>query len=284
MREGVGIASSLQWVSQRFAQRALTGFFAEHWREFLIDAGTAVEHAAKAVIAADNPVRLIVDRQRGQLSEADRAVLSGRSSAPHTSAADWETSLSRVASMSTIRGKDAVRIAHEDLGVELDVAATSDLLHSRNASVHLGDVDIRQLDQHAATLLASANVLWSAVGIRPESMWGYLAPVATVDHVQVHRTVDRDADVRLVLAKQHPYVLGAINSARRSGFLIDGDLTCPACGAAAFRTTDLAARYSGRIPDNVDPYAMLDILDCLVCDLELLGSQIDYVITKISRG
>lgn len=282
MREGVGIASSLRWVSQRFAQRALAGFFAGQWREFLIDVGTAVEHAAKAVIAAHDPVNVIVESQRGQLTDADRAVLHGRSWAPDTSVANWETAMGHVAAMLTIRGSDAVRIAHDDLSVALDVTATVALLNARNAAAHIGDVDIEHLDLHGAVFLAAVELLWPATGpgVRPVDMWGYLAPIATVDHVRVGRSVERDADVRVVLARQHPLGLGVVAAGRRSRIPIDGDVTCPACGSSAFRTTVPAVMYAAGLAGTADPDATVDLLDCVVCDLVLRGPQVDYALMR----
>lgn len=280
MRERVGIAPSLRWVSQRFAQRTLVGFFAEQWREFLIDAGTAVEHAAKAVVAKDDPTRLFTESDQANLTDAQLVVLRGRATSPNIAVADWDLAVAQLAAKHTIGARAAVQFAFELCGGRDDKVDANQILNVRNAAVHLGDLNVALIDDAAAALVRSLSAVWPSTGggIRPSDMWGYLAPVATVDHVTTSRGSRHDAEVKIVLARQRALNVGQVAAHRRRQ-LSDhrGDATCPACGSAASRDAVPAATYATSNA-RADPHATVDVFDCLVFDLSLRGEQVGIVI------
>jgi hypothetical protein len=274
MKDGVGIAKSLHAEAARFAQRATSEFFGRQYIAFVIDAGTAMEHLAKAVVADADPLRLFTKVDREGFDAAERRVICGGSEPPPT----WNELLrvvGSIASKHTISADSAIRLASKTLPNAVNRGAAKRVSAARNAAVHAGEAPpLSEID----SVVADWFDVMTRLGVRrhPAQLWGNWAPVATLDHLRTTRSPNVDAEVRVRQAYDSRSGL-AIDNARRGRINIEeAHLTvrCPACRGHAAITMET----SSMVPDYLQSAATEDpvrILDCLYCGLTLYGNQIE---------
>jgi len=275
VREGVGIESSLRWVSARFAQRALTDFFdGGQQREFVIDAAAAAEFTAKTIVARHD-VTALFDPDHRNFSPAQLHLLDPHDNAGilvHGSPERIKALDGLVASI-TITGLDAARAARSLADIEVDLAAASRLFDARNAAIHLGDLDESHADRIARDFLSVVNALWAGVGFNDRALWGDLRSIATPKHLRSSRTPVQDAEVRVARARRDHF--SSVISANRRGRLplADADTRCPACNSPAFTTMQPVGTAPERCIPPTRREQPVEVLDCLVCGLVLYGTK-----------
>lgn len=273
MREGVGVQQSLAWVAARFAQRAVEDFFdgGQH-REFVIDSLSAIEFAAKAVVASNDVNDLFSLDEDVKLTEAQRMVLDPKLSTDK----DRPVGEARAEAMNwllhkgiTISAAEAVRKAGKSLVI--DIAAADRLIKARNAAAHLGDIDVRDVDKLARDFLKVCIQLWAGLNHSEDELWGDLAPIADLNYMKETRTPERDAEVRVVRSKRAFHGLG-LSGNRRSGLTFaDASVRCPACGQKAIITTQPVGSAPPRCIPLGSRELRVEVLDCPVCGLILFG-------------
>lgn len=280
MREGIGVEASLRWVSARFAQRAVEDFFERSQdREFVIDAVTAVEFAAKAVVARCDVSRLFKLNKNSVLNDAQLLVLkpvAGTDDAPTEQLR--EEALASLLSLISISARDAITVANELFPVDLGRATR--LIEARNAAVHLGDVDPVVLDELATDFLSVATCLWAGLGREAVEFWGDLNSIANAEHLTSQRSPTLDAKVRVVLARRH--WVGSGTAANRRSRLDFGEagVRCLACGHGAVLSTHPAGSAPERCVPESSKSLPVEILDCPACGLSLFGQvQLDWAAT-----
>lgn len=284
MREGVGVESSLRWVAGRFAERAVEDFFAgSARREFVIDAASAVEFAAKGVVARHDASKLHDVKDAPPLSDDERYVVApGRYSDHDRPGVDrWASALEGLLDRATIAGRDAAasaaRLARTHNQLTVDVAAATRLFDARNRAVHIGDIDESQMDRHARDFLKAFTALGAALNAPGGTLFGNLAVIADPRHMKVDRTPKVDTRVQVALAYRR-FHYGVVSPARRSALAVAGDTTrCPACGQRAHITVQQPHGVPQHRVSAWERGEPADTLDCLYCGLTLYGqSQISY--------
>ncbi|MDP1793669.1 MAG: hypothetical protein Q8K63_05980 [Acidimicrobiales bacterium] len=279
MREGVGVENSLRWVAARFAQRAVEDFFegSQH-REFVIDATTAIEFLAKAIVARHDVTRLYELDDGEELTTAQCLVLNPAlgPDSERPVGIDREEALIWLAQQGqTINASKAVKLATNS--VTIDVAAADRSINARNAAVHIGDIDAAQVDRLAGDFIKVSMQLWAGLSHHESELWGDLSPIAHPNYMKSDRTPVRDAEVRVVRARRAFYGSGLTGNRRSRLTAGVGDTRCPSCHGRAVVTTQPV----GSAPERCIPPSQrelpVEVLDCLICGLVLFGRrQIDW--------
>jgi hypothetical protein len=285
MRNGVGIAKSLHREAARFTQRAVAEFFNRQVIAFIIDAGTAMEHLAKAVVADNAPLHLFKKVDRDSFTPMECRVICGGSEAPPV----WEELgpiVDRIAGLWMIGVDQAVHLASRKF-VEggVDRGAAKRVSTARNAAVHAGESPAyTTVDAIATDWLAVMRAL--GANQSPGELWGNWAPVATTEHLTTQRTSEADAQVRMRRAFNNISGL-AIDNARRSWIKLDSSnetTRCPVCHSAAAVTALSPSRFPEHLQAATASEAESRVLDCLYCGLALYGTQIDYAQQSTHSG
>lgn len=276
MREGVGVENSLRWVAARFAQRAVGDFFeGSQDREFVIDAAMAVEFAAKSVVCRHDVTDLYELVDGAELTPAQRLVLNPRLGAdcdrPIGSVRD-DAMAWLLEEGKTISAAEAVRKSRKRL--EVDVSAADRLIEARNAAVHLGDVDARQMDKLARDFVKVIRQLWTGLEHNVTEVWGDLVSIADAKYMKSDRTPVSDAEVRVVRARRAFFSAGLSGNRRSRLPFVDNPVHCPACGQGG---AILTTQPVGSAPEVCLPLRLRDlpveVLDCPVCGLALFGTK-----------
>lgn len=266
-------------MAARFAQRAVSDFFAgSARREFLIDAATAVEFMAKAVIAQHDPVALFTSGS-SPLSKDELALLDPPPDHERTPDvdADREAALASVLARQTLRGREAVQVAAslaaKDNDIIVDVSAARRLFDARNRAIHIGDVDEPQIDGHAKDFLRVFEALTTAAHEIPQVMFGDLYSIADQRHMAVGRSPSVDVRVQVTLAKNR-FHYGVVSPARRSRLPVAGDtISCPACRCQAHVTDQPPQSAPPERITGAEFDSTSRTLDCLFCGLTLYGQR-----------
>lgn len=280
MKDGVGIAKSLHKEACRFTQRAMGEFFGRQYIAFIIDAGTAMEHLAKAVLADVDPLRLFVKADREGFGAGERRVICGGGEPPPT----WDELLlivASIASKQTISVARAIRLASKTLPQAVSRGAATRVSAARNAAVHAGEAPpLANIDSVAADWFGVMSVL--GVRTHPMELWGNWAPVASLDHLCTTRSPRADAEVRVRRAYNSRNGL-VVDNARRSHIKlrdVDSALECPACHAAAAITMQLSSMMPEHLLPTAEDRDQVRVLDCLYCGLILYGTQIEFAAAR----
>jgi hypothetical protein len=284
VREGVGVESSLRRVAGRFAERAVEDFFAgSERREFVIDAASSVEFAAKGLIARHAAPKLYDVKDSPPLSDDELYVIApDRYPDRERPGVDqWTSAFNGLLRRTMIAGRDAaaraakLAMTHDHMVV--DVAAANRLFDARNAAIHIGDIDESEMNRLAKDFLKAFTGLSAALYAPGVMLFGNLATIANPKHMKVDRSPKVDAHVQVVLAYRR-FHFGVARPPRRSALAVAGDTTrCPACDQRAHVTIQqphdvLQHRVSLR--ERSKP---AETLDCLYCGLTVYGhDQIAY--------
>lgn len=283
MRSGVGIARSLHQEAARFTQRAIGEFFSGQFIAFIIDAGTAMEHLAKARVADHAPLHLFKKHDRDTFSDTERRVVCGGGEPPPL----WDELgpiVERISGLRTIGAGEALRLAaRKFIPNGVDLAAALRVSTARNAAVHAAESPpLSTVDAIAVDWLA----VMSAMGAsrHPGELWGNWWSVATPEHLTTQRSLEADADVRIRKAINSSAAFGT-SSTRRSWIMLDQGTTsceCPACRCHAVITVARTADFPEHL-QREDPDVESHVLDCLYCGLILCGPQIEYSLHLYGR-
>ena len=280
MKDGVGIAKSLHKEACRFTQRAMGEFFGRQYIAFIIDAGTAMEHLAKAVLADTDPLRLFTKADREGFGAPERRVICGGGEPPPT----WDELLlivASIASKQTISVASSIRLASKTLPQAVSRGAATRVSAARNAAVHAGEAPpLADIDRVAADWFGVMTTL--GVGIHPMELWGNWAPVATLDHLCTLRSPKADAEVRVRRA-YNSHSGFVVDNSRRSRIKLrdtDSAVVCPACHGDAAITMQLSSMVPEHLVAAATEKDRVRVLDCLYCGLTLFGTQIEFAAAR----
>ena len=277
MKDGVGITKSLRDEAKRFTQQAAGEFFDGQFISFVVDAGTAMEHLAKWVVAARSPLLLYKKPTRRSFKPSEVRALCGGPEAPP----EWSkfcAIVNAVANKRTISVDRSMQIASWLCRPEsIDFNAFDRVKSARNAAVHAGESPF-DVDAIAADWLRVMNVLGGK--LQRFELWGYWEPVATERHLNTQRPAEADADVRLrrSFAAWHGT---PTQQHRRAAITLSPSVEtrcCPVCRNPAA----LTSTYKPHLAATGDESPFASVLDCLYCGLVLEDEQIEYAISCAS--
>lgn len=264
---------ALTWASSSSAQNAIGDFCYARERSAAIGAGTALEHAAKAVVAHRVGVRdVFVGRPTldgPQLWVAgDHEARAGSPPASEFIA----TARRSLLELRSISAREAITSALPmvDGRSRADAQRAAWLvLEARNAAVHLGDVDT-PIEELCDAFIVAIEAMWSLIPAAGGA-WGVFTKIARVGVIG-RDELSADAAIRLAHARDRFYSMGTIYVRRRNFVAGLSTVECPVCASAASydqRCMDPAPEF---IPRSAD--GSVALLDCVVCGLTLWGPQI----------
>lgn len=270
MRDGGGAEATFLEVVPRFSQRAVEGYFAGLAREFTIDAATAVEFAAKAVVARHDVKRLYRDPTKLGPDHLGLLDPSARPGDAQILGSARSQALDELLAMPTVSAREAVTWASSR--VDIDVAAAIKLLNARNRAVHIGDTELAEIDD-LARVFGETVIALSAPQRSQQRVFGDVAAIANTTCMSSSRSPDVDAHVRVMLARRRWLAMGA-DRGRRSKL---GDPRsvdrCPACDGPAHISVVPPGSAPALCLDSGDTNVPLRALDCLHCGLILYGER-----------
>lgn len=289
--KGIGIVPALREVAKRFAQRAIIDLLDGHRREFVIDAGSAVEFLAKAVVADDDPAKLFEIRKgEPPLNAQELAVLDARlqDDQPRRLQADEvEDVRLALSNRRTITAKQAVErasvLAHIEDG--WFPAASARIRRSRDACLHLGDEPVAELDDVADDFVRVADRLWAELQRSRTELWGWAAQVSHVSLLGRRSTPELDAQMQFARAGFRLGALGPIGAARRDALLgRPPNAVCPSCQRRAYIHHQPPGSRPGHLSRDGEAHLQVVVFDCLICGLTLWEEQIAAHQVKTGAG
>ena len=277
MKDGVGIAKSLRDEAKRFTQQAVGEFFDGQFISFVVDAGTAMEHLAKWVVAERSPLLLYKKKTRRALKRQEVRALCGAPEAPP----EWSkfcAIVNDVANKQAISVGRSTQIASWLCRPErFDFDAFDRVRSARNAAVHAVETPFN-VDAVAADWLRVMAVL----GRRLErfELWGYWEPVASERHMNSRRTTEADAEVRV--RRSFGAWHGRPTQQHRRAAIALSPTIETLCRPVCRNPAALTSVYKPHLFDASDKSLVAPVLDCLYCGLVLEGDQIEYAISCAS--
>lgn len=279
--QGVGVVPALREVAKRFAQRAVLDLLDGHVREFAIDAGTAVEFLAKAVVAADDPTALFEIRKGAPaLDWREQAVLDPRlqdETGRRLLVDEVQQARHDLARRRTISARRAVEIAFGLAAIHDQrlVFAATRLRERRDACVHFGDEPVDDIGQAADEFVLLADRLWSELHRSRTELWGWASPVAEVSVLGRRDSVELDARMRLARSRYGLAAVGVVGAARRRGLTgRHPNARCPSCQGPALVHRQPPGSGPAYLSDGAQDDDPVVVLDCLTCGLSLWDAQI----------
>jgi hypothetical protein len=280
--QGVGVAPALREVAKRFAQRAVLDLLDSHMREFAIDAGTAVEFLAKAVVATDDPASLFeIRKDEPPLAWRELAVLNpklqdgARRRLLVHEVQEARVDLARRRTISASRAvRDAFRLA--SINDELLIAAAKGVHRRRNACIHWGDEPVGDVGDAADEFVMLADRLWTALHRSRTELWGWATMVAEVSILGRRDSIELDAQMRIGRSQHELAAVGVVGAARRDTLMgRSPNARCPSCHRRAFVHRQPPGSGPAFLPADSSDGTQVMVLDCLICGLSLWGEQIE---------
>lgn len=265
----------------QFGRSALEAFLASEWRKSMQDAGTTLEHVAKAHLASSHPSLIVDGRSFDALLHA--------AGLPHA-----RVPLDRVR---TISAREAVTrctqimpslaVLEKDLTLLIDV---------RNGVVHLGGQAEQASRDTLIPFLKACEALLSDIGEPSERVWG---PYADMVKTRISDSA-KEAEIRVADAMAaakvlyesrfsdveksvRPAVIKAIEAGYTPQTYDEQLVDCPACSSAAFVSGSTDVQWEPDYEfDGIEAYVSgvsplvtfyAGQLECRVCGLELDGED-----------
>jgi hypothetical protein len=263
--------------SGMFARSALQAQHTDD-RVYLLHAATALEHLAKAVLAARHPSLIVPANDFDSLLHA-----CGEAAAPNRPRKR----------MKTIGARDAVARAGHFVPAVLPLTSELELLIDvRNGVAHLGEVQSEDADRVLVPYLQASEALRETVGIDRGAYWGEFTDVvdsALKENVEKARV---RVETALAIARTEfarrfdslddatkTAMLGLVEAGYRPEKYDEQLLECPACGTPALVYGSVQIEYDEdwdhheRVLLGVHPYFdfVPQALRCAACGLKLEG-------------
>jgi hypothetical protein len=274
MRQGTGLSLSLVWASSASAQRAVDAFCYPRDRTAAIEAGAALEYAAKAVVVhLVGPHEIFLTRR--MLTEAelwvagDHVLRAGEPPKPEEIAAARRALLK----LKTIDPRAAVdrALTLVDEAKHQHIRGAAKLVvDARNAAAHLGDIDV-PVGGLADAFVTAVEAMWALIPAASGS-WGLFSDVARVGTLGRRDSWQQDKAIRLAQARDRFHGMGTIFVRRSHSVAGLHDVQCAVCHSAAYYNPVSRDPSPPVVPRAEDDSVAL--LDCVVCGLTLWGPQI----------
>lgn len=270
----MGLAEDLRRSGQRFAQQAAHDLCSLFTSEFLLNAGTAVELLAKAVVADADPT-MVFERPAALTEHERQLILPPARRERQGTFDDQATARVLLAQRRSVTVAVAIDRAIERLrlrDLQFDLPNQKVVASARNSVAHLGyGVDVADLDI-AACWTANCEAFWECLGHRPMDLWGSYAAAIDATRLTDMRDLAWSVHRRIALAQVHHLQLGVAPSLQAAMSTGEEEIVrCPAC----FGPAQIQHR-TGPGPVDVQEWLLPNgnpTLTCPSCHLELHGEQ-----------